>query len=52
VSNRDLRLETARLILRPPQRDDLDAWAEFMSDADAVRFIGGRHLAPSRGARS
>ena len=38
---RDLQLETARLILRPPQRDDLDAWATFMEDGDAVRFIGG-----------
>ncbi len=34
-------LETERLILRPPRLEDLDAWAEFYQDADAVKFIGG-----------
>jgi RimJ/RimL family protein N-acetyltransferase len=34
-------LETARLILRPPQEDDLDGWAELMADEEAARFIGG-----------
>lgn len=37
----DLRLETARLILRPPRIDDLDAWAEMMADEPSARFIGG-----------
>jgi RimJ/RimL family protein N-acetyltransferase len=37
----DLRLETPRLILRPPHRDDLDAWAAMMLDEPAARFIGG-----------
>lgn len=37
----DLRLETPRLILRPPRADDLDAWAEMMLDERAARFIGG-----------
>ena len=35
------RLETPRLILRPPQLEDLDAWAEMMADEPTARFIGG-----------
>jgi RimJ/RimL family protein N-acetyltransferase len=34
-------LETARLILRPPVEADFDAWAAFMADGQAARFIGG-----------
>lgn len=34
-------LETARLILRPPEAADFEAWAEFSADAEATRFIGG-----------
>jgi RimJ/RimL family protein N-acetyltransferase len=34
-------LETARLILRPPVEDDLDAWAAFLGDEDAALFVGG-----------
>ena len=34
-------LETPRLILRLPVRDDFDAWADFMADAEAARFLGG-----------
>jgi RimJ/RimL family protein N-acetyltransferase len=37
----DLRLETSRLILRPPRLDDLDAWAEMMLDEPSARYIGG-----------
>ena len=37
----DLTLETARLILRPPRLDDLDAWSEMMLDEPSARFIGG-----------
>jgi RimJ/RimL family protein N-acetyltransferase len=37
----ELRLETPRLILRPPRVDDLDAWAEMMLDEPSARFIGG-----------
>ncbi len=37
----DLRLETPRLILRPPRLDDLDAWTEMMQDEPTARFIGG-----------
>lgn len=34
-------IETARLILRPPLAGDLDAWAAFMADPEASRFLGG-----------
>jgi RimJ/RimL family protein N-acetyltransferase len=37
----NLQLETPRLLLRLPRAEDLDAWAELMTDAEAVRFIGG-----------
>lgn len=37
----DLRLDTARLVLRPPRLDDLDAWSEMMADEPTTRFIGG-----------
>jgi RimJ/RimL family protein N-acetyltransferase len=36
-----LRLETPRLILRPLRMEDFDAWAAFMADDVATRFIGG-----------
>ena len=36
-----LRLETPRLILRPPRIEDLDAWTEMMQDEPTARFIGG-----------
>lgn len=37
----DLRIETARLILRPPRLEDLDGWTEMMGDEPTARFIGG-----------
>jgi RimJ/RimL family protein N-acetyltransferase len=36
-----LQLETPRLILRPPRLEDFDAWAEFLADEVATRYIGG-----------
>jgi RimJ/RimL family protein N-acetyltransferase len=36
-----LRLETPRLILRPPRLEDFDAWAAFQADEIATRFVGG-----------
>jgi RimJ/RimL family protein N-acetyltransferase len=36
-----LRIETDRLILRPPRMEDFDAYAVKMADAEAARFIGG-----------
>jgi RimJ/RimL family protein N-acetyltransferase len=37
----ELRIETPRLLLRPPRIDDLDAWCALMQDEQAARFIGG-----------
>src|SRR5687768_9791093 len=37
----DLRLETPRLILRPPRAEDLDPLSEMMQDETTTRFIGG-----------
>ena len=37
----DIRLETDRLILRPPRAGDLDAWSEMMLDEPTARFVGG-----------
>lgn len=34
-------LHTERLLLRPPQLDDLPRWTEMMADPDAARYIGG-----------
>ena len=36
-----IRLETSRLILRPPRAEDLDAWSQMMLDEPTARFIGG-----------
>jgi RimJ/RimL family protein N-acetyltransferase len=34
-------LETPRLVLRPPQPQDLDGWTELYGDEETARFIGG-----------
>jgi len=34
-------LETQRLILRPPQIEDFDGYAELMADEETTRYIGG-----------
>ena len=41
MSLSDLQLETDRLILRLPRREDFEPWAGFVADEDATRFIGG-----------
>jgi RimJ/RimL family protein N-acetyltransferase len=41
MSFEHLRIDTERLILRPPRLDDLDEWAAMMADEEAARFIGG-----------
>jgi RimJ/RimL family protein N-acetyltransferase len=41
------RIETARLVLRPPAREDFDAWAGFMADPEAARFLGGVQPRPT-----
>ena len=38
------RLETERLILRLPLREDFDAYAELVGDEETARYIGG-HMA-------
>lgn len=38
----DIRIETERLILRPPMAEDFDAYANNMADVEAARFIGGQ----------
>lgn len=42
----DLKLETERLILRPPQAADFDRWAAFIADEEAARHIGGVQARP------
>ena len=37
----EIRIETERLILRPPTMEDFPRWAELQADPDATRFIGG-----------
>ncbi|WP_266159335.1 GNAT family N-acetyltransferase [Dyella silvatica] len=39
-----LRIETDRLILRPPQAEDFEAYAANMADPESARFIGGQQL--------
>jgi RimJ/RimL family protein N-acetyltransferase len=39
--DRNLRIETVRLVLRQPRLEELDDWASFMRDAENMRFIGG-----------
>ena len=41
-----VRLETERLILRPTAPEDFEAWAAFMADADASKFVGGPQPRP------
>ncbi len=51
-------LETEHLVLRPPAAEDLDAWAAFVADPEASRFLGGvqsrpmawRHICTMTGA--
>lgn len=38
---RSALLETERLLLRLPQREDFDAYAELHADEEAARYIGG-----------
>ena len=37
----EARINTPRLLLRPPQLSDLDPWAVMMTDEDTARYIGG-----------
>lgn len=37
----EIRLETERLILRPPNADDFERWAAFHADAESMTYLGG-----------
>ena len=37
----DLRLETERLLLRPPAAEDFDAFAAFCADPQTMQHLGG-----------
>jgi RimJ/RimL family protein N-acetyltransferase len=39
-----LQLETDRLVLRPIRREDFDAFAAFLADAESTRHLGGPQL--------
>ncbi|MEQ4575371.1 GNAT family N-acetyltransferase [[Pseudomonas] boreopolis] len=47
----DIRIETERLVLRPPAAEDFEALARFASDEETMRHIGGVQ-APSVAWRS
>ena len=36
-----VRIETSRLILRPPAAEDFEGWAAFAADPEVMRHIGG-----------
>lgn len=42
-----LQLETPRLLLRPTQAQDFEAWAAFKADEEACRHIGGTEPRPA-----
>jgi RimJ/RimL family protein N-acetyltransferase len=42
VNPTDIRIETERLILRPPQFGDFERYAGLLGDAEAARYIGGQ----------
>ena len=37
----NLKILTPRLLLRPLEMQDFEAWATFMADPEATRFLGG-----------
>ena len=41
MSVRSIVIETDRLILRPPKREDFEPWAAMMADEQVARYIGG-----------
>lgn len=40
-------IETERLILRPPVREDFEGWAAFAADPETANFVGGVQHRPS-----
>ena len=45
-----MQLETERLVLRKPDREDVDGYVEMWSDPEVVRFIGGKTGGPKEAA--
>jgi RimJ/RimL family protein N-acetyltransferase len=45
-----VKLETARLVLRPPTEDDADAFAESSTDPEVMRYIGDGGLGSREGS--
>jgi len=43
----DIRIETTRLLMRPPIRADFDAWAAIATDAENMRHLGGVQQRPA-----
>ena len=43
----DIRIETDRLLMRPPIRADFDAWAAIATDAENMRHLGGVQPRPA-----
>lgn len=41
MNRSDPHIETRRLVLRPPRREDFDGFAELFADEQAARHIGG-----------
>lgn len=41
IDPRTLCIDTPRLWLRPPRAEDFDAWAAFLADPEAMRYLGG-----------
>lgn len=37
----DIRIETERLILRPPNGEDFEGWAAFEADKETMTYLGG-----------
>ena len=48
-SQERLRLETERLLLRPPVVEDASAATELLTDPEVMRFIGGE-IVPAKKA--
>jgi RimJ/RimL family protein N-acetyltransferase len=38
----DIRIETERLLLRPPRIEDFDRYAQMLGDEETARYIGGQ----------
>ena len=42
----EIRIETERLILRPPTGDDFERWAAFQADEATMTYLGGTKSRP------